>query len=249
MLSLKKFKLDFVIIGVQKGGTTALDKYLRKHPDIEMGDIKELHFFDNDSLFLNKKVNYNIYHNHFNKSIKNKLFGEATPIYFFWENALERIYRYNKKIKLILILRNPIDRAFSHWNMEVSRGNEDRDFNTCIKDDIQNSYMNDRIKSYVSRGFYAEGIIRLKKLFKKEQLLILKYDDFLKEQESSLSSIFNFLNVNPDSFQYEFNKVHETKYNKRIHLEDKLLLKQVFLKDIEKVEELLDWDCTNWKTI
>ncbi len=249
MLNLKKFKLDFVVIGVQKGGTTALDKYLRKHLDIEMGDKKELHFFDNDSLFINKKVNYNFYHKHFNKSIKNKLFGEITPIYFFWENALERIYRYNKNIKLILILRNPINRAFSQWNMEFTRGTENRDFNTCIKDDIQNKYLNDRIKSYVSRGFYSDRIVKLKKLFKEDQVLILKYDDFLKEQESCLSKIFNFLNVNIDSYQFEYNKVHVTDYSESISFENKKILIEAFTKDIEKVESLLGWDCTNWKTI
>ena len=60
-----------------------------------------------------------------------KIIGEATPIYMYWKNAIKRIYNYNSDMKLILVLRNPIDRAFSHWNMEVHRKREDRTFLEC----------------------------------------------------------------------------------------------------------------------
>ena len=160
----KKNRIDFIIIGVQKAGTTALDTYLRKHMEIEMGEIKEVHFFDNDKYFINEKIDYKEYHKYFNFSCDKKVFGETTPIYIWWKDSIKRIFNYNKNIKLIIILRNPINRAFSHWNMEVSRKNEFRDFYSCISENKLDEKQN-KITSYIERGFYSEQIENLLKCF------------------------------------------------------------------------------------
>ncbi|NGX84151.1 sulfotransferase [Aequorivita sp. KMM 9714] len=242
---LKRNKIDFIVVGVQKAGTTALDSYLRQHSEIGMGKIKELHFFDNDKYFNKRKISYKEYHKFFDFAEDKKVFGEITPIYIWWKDSIKRIYDYNKNIKLIVILRNPVDRAFSHWNMEVSRNNEERDFYTCISQ--SNSGLQNRITSYKERGFYSEQIENLYKYFNSDQLLFIKYEEFLKKQESYLKIIFKFLNVSDSSFNYNFNKSHSIKYKSKIDDESKILLLKAYKNDINKVESLLGWNCNDWK--
>ena len=129
------FKIGFIICGTQKGGTTALDRYLRLHPEICMANKKEVHFFDSDKYFQKQNPDFSKYHFHFNPKDHHKIIGEATPIYMYWENAIKRIHNYNPNMKLIAVLRNPTARAFSHWNMERDKGRENRTFLTAILDE------------------------------------------------------------------------------------------------------------------
>src|SRR6266478_3510531 len=102
-------RVDFVIGGTQKGGTSALDSFLRQHPDICMPDTKkELHFFDREA----DDTDYKKYHANFRPKPEHRVIGEASPIYMYWETAPHRIWKYNSKMKWILALRNPVDRAF-----------------------------------------------------------------------------------------------------------------------------------------
>ena len=80
-------KVDFIICGTQKGGTTALDAYLRRHPAIGLAGAKEVHFFDNEDAFRDGRPNYDVYHSAFPSSPSHQLIGEATPIYMYWYDA------------------------------------------------------------------------------------------------------------------------------------------------------------------
>ena len=129
-------KIDFVIAGTQKGGTTALDHYLRSHPGLCMAARKEVHFFDEDRHFTAehrpRRAGYADYHALFPDDREGKVTGEATPIYMYWRDAPPRMREYRSDLRIILVLRNPIERAFSHWNMERQRGGDDLDFWTAI---------------------------------------------------------------------------------------------------------------------
>src|SRR5260370_346019 len=131
--------LDFIVAGAQKSGTTALHYFLKKHPQIALPDRHEMHFFDDEEIF-SQPVDYELLHRHFRKrpvrllpvrsanrtdSSRGELgpiVGELTPSYLYWKPAMERIRNYNPQIKLIILLRNPIDRAFAHWNMQRIKG-------------------------------------------------------------------------------------------------------------------------------
>ncbi|HKR05421.1 MAG TPA: sulfotransferase domain-containing protein [Bacteroidia bacterium] len=105
----------FLIIGAQKSGTSSLHYYLDVHPNLAKGRLKEVHFFNRDSNF---NRGFGWYEKHFlHPFSSNKLFYEATPNYLYSKLAPERIYKYKPGIKLILVLRNPVDRAYSAWNM------------------------------------------------------------------------------------------------------------------------------------
>src|SRR6478752_4058553 len=114
----QKMNVDFIICGTQKGGTSALDVYLRGHPNICMAEKKEVHFFDNEDAFRNATPDYSQYHSVFKSNSSSLIFGEATTIYMYWREAPRRMWQYNPNLKLIVLLRNPIERAYSY----VDRG-------------------------------------------------------------------------------------------------------------------------------
>ncbi|KJD31496.1 hypothetical protein PK35_13855 [Tamlana nanhaiensis] len=246
----KRQKVDFIVCGTQKGGTSALDYYLRKHPEIGMANKKELHFFDNENIFNQKKIKYSQYENQFNFKLKKKVYGEITPIYMYWKPCCKRIWDYNPNIKLIFILRNPIERAFSHWNMEFDKNLESNNFINSIQTEINNNTnqpdLQHRVKSYIYRGFYSEQIIRFKNTFPENQLKFVKYEDFKIHQQEKLNDIFNFLGVNSNNYFYERRTIHKRKKHSNISQESKDFLINIFREDIKKVESLLNWNCNDW---
>ena len=129
---------DFLIIGAARSGTTSLYQYLTEHPSIIPGVGKEIYFFDKK---FKKGINWykSFFPTKFSMAIiKNKqktkcITGEATPRYLHYPHAPKRIFEFLPKIKLIVLLRNPIDRAYSHYQMEVSSGNEELSFEESIE--------------------------------------------------------------------------------------------------------------------
>jgi hypothetical protein len=246
----KMHKVNFLIIGAQKAGTTALYQILRQHPDIGMPLKKELHFFDNEETFSKETINYDIYESEFpNKGYK--VIGEATPIYCYWLPCASRIHQYNKDFKLIWILRNPVDRAFSHWNMEASRGNEFDDFYKSLFKELEWKKENkeqNRILSYIDRGFYHSQIQEYLKYFNINQIKFIKYENFLKHPDVVIKDLLNFLKVDT-SYYYE-NKIYfQIPYLKKINKKERRYLVKIFKNEIEKIEELLGWNCSDWKKI
>jgi hypothetical protein len=116
-----------------------------------MARRKEVHFFDDESPFENGSPDEVPYHEAFSPTDPAQLLGESTPAYMYWTDALRRIWRYNPAMKLILLLRNPIERAYSHWNM-ARLENVDR-----------LSLMTDREREFLRRTFEFEirGLERL----------------------------------------------------------------------------------------
>ena len=247
--SNNNFKVNFIICGTQKGGTTALDHYMRMHSEVCMAKKKEVHFFDNDKYFLTNYTPYDKYHKFFNPKKDHKVIGESTPIYMFWINAMERIFNYNPNIKLIIILRNPIERAFSNWNMEKQRKREKRTFMESIQDEIflNKDNKQNRTYSYLRRGFYTDQIKRILKIFKKKQLLCLKNENLRNKPEDTLSLVSDFLDITKFENTQKIS-IHSRNYNEKLGFEEKQLLNDIFLEEIESLEKLLSWDLSTWKS-
>lgn len=244
------FKVSFIICGTQKGGTTALDYYLRKHAEICMANKKEVHFFDDDSLFQNNKNNYLRYHKNFDPKSKHKVIGEATPIYMYWNDSIKRIYNYNPEIKLIMILRNPITRAFSHWNMEFERLKEQNDFFEAIQKEyssIQKKiHIQNRVSSYLERGLYSQQIKKILEYFSRDQLLIIRSKSLKNNPQETLNNISKFLQIS--SFRdIKQKKVHSRRYYRKMTKEEYSFLKNYYKKELYNLENLLDWDLREWK--
>ncbi len=245
---LEKKLVNFLIVGSQKSGTSALDNYLRLHPMINMARRKECHFFDRDIHF-GEEVDYNNYHRLFNDLNSELISGESTPVYMYWQPSMQRIFEYNPKMKLIAVLRNPINRAYSAWNMEVNRGIEDLSFAQAIRTESQRCEAvlphQHRNFSYIDRGFYSKQIQRMWKFFPKEQTLFIKYDDLIKDLNGTALMITDFLGVSP-FVDLKYESVNTTKYSKKIHPEDLRFLKRLFQPEICQLESILGWDCQSW---
>src|SRR5438067_11808871 len=96
-------RLDFILAGAQKSGTTALHYFLSKHSNITMGDQQEIHFFDNDAMFVSG-AEYEQLHKHYPLLAPSTIAGDCSPSYIYYEPVAERIWKYNPKIKLLILL-------------------------------------------------------------------------------------------------------------------------------------------------
>ncbi len=195
-------RVDFFIIGVQKGGTTALARYLGAHPEIGMSRIKEVHHFDDETGVDWAAPDHARLHAQFDWKDGARLRGEATPITIYWPPALLRLKAYNPEAKLILALRHPSLRAWSHWRMEQGRGAEALDFETAISLAGRRRVREapggvHRVYSYVERGYYAAQIERLLSVFPREQIHFLRTDQHWQDTSGTLAAIERFLGVQP----------------------------------------------------
>lgn len=203
-------------IGVQKAGTTSLHEILKQHPDINLPQFKESHFFSEDKNFT-KGINY-YFDYYFSKINEKQILGEIDPEYIFFDKSLERISQFFKDIKIIVILRNPVDRAFSHYNMSCRRGFEKLDFKNALKDEsirLSNHFETTHF-SYISRGLYYKQLCQLFSVFKKEQIKIFLYDDYKSSPEKVVKEICEFVELKPINFDYNINKnkASKTKSNR-----------------------------------
>ncbi|MEP6937387.1 MAG: sulfotransferase domain-containing protein [Chthoniobacterales bacterium] len=243
-------KLDFILAGAQKAGTTALHYFLEKHPNIALSDDQELHFFDNENRFA-QTVDYAELHRHFRVTHRTRVSGECTPTYTYWKPALERIWNYNREIKLIILLRNPAERAFSHWNMQRERGFDPLDFLPALQAEPQRlaeaAPLQSRRFSYLDRGFYSEQLERVNRFFPKQQVLVLKYETFRDEQQKSLATVLEFLGV-PPLRSVRFKERNKIAYERRMTRKEADYLAEIYRSEIEKIEQLLGWDCSDWRS-
>ena len=238
--------VNFVIGGTQKGGTSALDSFLRQHPEICMPTTrKELHFFDREE----ENRDYKEYHANFEPKTKQRVIGEASPIYMYWETAPYRIWKYNPKMKWILTLRNPVERAFSAWNMEIKRGKEKLSFADAIEQEADRCRealpLQHRVYSYADRGFYAHQVRRLFNIFGRENILVLLSEELRNDHAKTLRQVFEFLGVD-SSFVPPEASVFEQEYSNKIDDQVRLRLNETFKDDITELEKLIARDLSAW---
>lgn len=244
--------VDFIICGTQKGGTTALNAYLRDHPDICLPDKKEVHFFDDEDAFVSNTPDYFKYHALFEPKNDNQLIGEATPIYMYWHEAPRRIWEYNPNIKLIVLLRNPIERAYSHWNMMQIKNMDDSSFWHAIQNEQERSRsalpLQHRVYSYIDRGFYLEQLRRLWMYFPKHQVLVIKNEHLKNQPNETLQVVCDFLGVTPFQSIEPKNK-HSRPYTSTMSEKEKKHLRFIFEYEIREIERVLGWNCSDWLNV
>jgi hypothetical protein len=239
-------RVDFVIGGTQKGGTSALDSFLRQHPEICMPTTrKELHFFDREE----ENHHYRAYHANFEPQPQHRVIGEASPIYMYWETAPDRIWKYNPKMKWILALRNPVERAFSAWNMETKRGKEKLSFVEAIEHEPERCRealpLQHRVYSYIDRGFYAHQVRRLFNIFGQQNILVLLSEELRRAHQKTLRRVFEFLGVD-SSFVPPEASVFEQEYADKIDNQLRSRLIDTFQPDIKELEKLIEKDLSSW---
>ena len=238
-------KVDLIIGGVQKAGTTALFAYLSQWPQLASPRGKEIHFFDNETVDWNRP-DYAHYHAFFPPA-DGRIRFEATPIYLFWPNSLTRIHAYNASIKLVFLFRDPIERAYSQWKMEFARGDEKRPFDIAIREPLP-----DRPRlSYVERGLYGAQTQNLFSIFKREQCLLLRSDDLDRQPQNVLDRIADFVGVRrpPISAPQRIFEAARMEYPSVITKDDRAYLSSVYRDDLQQFAAISRLDISDWKTL
>jgi hypothetical protein len=234
--------VNFIVAGVQKGGTTALFDYLSEAPAYSLSKVKEVHFFDDESLDW-ASPDYHAYHAQFDWAEPDRIRGEATPIYLYWPRSLERIAAYNPAIRLIVMLRDPVERAWSHWRMETARGAETEPFSWCIRQGRQRLFDAEpwgvhREFSYVERGFYGEQLERLYSLFPREQVLVLQAEALRGAPSATLRQVSQFLGA-PANGPVEHRDVHVgQKIGEPLSAADIAYLRDIYAEDMRRLAAL-----------
>ncbi|HDZ74551.1 MAG TPA: hypothetical protein ENH55_17655 [Aurantimonas coralicida] len=253
---------NLFIVGVQKGGTTTLYEQMRRHPDIAFGDEKELHILDDEELFTRHDVDLAAaYSRRFAAETQTdappRYFCDGTPIYSYWPNSLERLKAYNPDAKLIFLLRDPVERAFSHWRMEYARGLESLSFPEAIREGRLRVYSDPtapghhRVYSYVERGFYGRQFRRILDLFPREQVLVLDNRELRQDQAGTLGKIWSFLELPaPEAApaQIEANAAPSFNYGYQPDPRDGRHLYSLYAADIAEFSELSGLDVSHWGT-
>jgi len=247
-------KLNFVVAGVQKAGTTTFDRILRYHPQLQMASIKETHFFDNDK-FDWQNPNYAALERHF-PARDERLRGESTPITIFWRPAIRRLHAYNSNVKFILLLRNPIQRAFSNWRHEYASGREKLPFHDAIREKGRSRLRGEektseihRYFSYVERGFYAEQLTYLIQYFPSRNIHCVIFEEFFSDRAASLQRTAEFLGIEPfpsgipEIWEYAAKDVH---YPSQLNSGDFDYLKSLFAADLESLQAILKRSIHTW---
>jgi hypothetical protein len=194
---------DFLILGAQKAGTTALYAYLRWHPEITGPSFKEVSFFDR-----HYAKGERWYRAHMPVR-RRSLVGEASPSYLFHPLAPERVARLLPDARLIALLRNPVDRAFSHYQHEVALGREPLSFEAAVdrEDERMQGELDRMLRdpsyfslawwnyTYVARGRYAEQLERWFASFPREQLLVLFTEELSADTARTYRRVLGFLGV------------------------------------------------------
>ena len=228
---------DFVIIGAQRGGTTSLYAYLTANPCIPPASRKEVHFFD---LYFKKGLQW--YRSHFpiallrgyTERIRGERLtaGEATPAYLFHPAVPVRMARALPQVKLIAMLRNPVDRAYSHYWQKVALGRETLPFEEVIANEppdmwhewkraVEGSSREReavrhysrwlRRHSYLSRGVYVDQLQEWAAVFSRDQMLVLCSEDFFSDPAAVLGKVCEFIDV-PHCRLQEYKKHRQGQY-------------------------------------
>ncbi len=245
---------DFIIIGTVRSGSTSLYYNICEHPSVLSADYDEIGFFDSNfhlgiewyrSMFPTKKEMENV-----KKETGFAITGEDTPFYFWKKEAAERIYDMNQNSKILSIFRNPVDRAYSNYNISVIAKTENLTFEDAIDEEIdflsKHSFREsvDRRRSYLAKGIYEEQIKIWMEIFSKKQIHLLSTEDMSNNPQNTLQDIFKFLDIP----QYEIKKPQKQKANTyekmKSQTRDRLLdfYKEHNEKFFKIIEKKFEWD-------
>jgi hypothetical protein len=255
---------DFIIIGAQKGGTSSLYSYLASHPFVIGAFRKELHFFD-----YNFARGFDWYRAHFPteayKSLLGRhrggriLTGEASPYYIFHPHVAARINEALPDVKLIVMLRHPVDRAYSHYQHQSRRGLEMRQFDVALHDE-SGTLSRELIKlmedpdyvgkdyasySYLTRGVYADQLERWFDLFGRDQFLIINSEDFFSAPQEQYDSVLRFLEL-PQHQLKDIRVVNAGHYGGRMDADLRRRLVDYFRPHNERLFRLIGQTYDHW---
>lgn len=202
---------NFIMAGAQKSGSSSLYSYLTQHPQVLRAAHKEIHYFD--SFFHKGSAWYRSQFPLNGQLTEEKITGEATPSYLFYPGAAKRIAELVPDVKLILLLRNPVSRAISHYHHQIRMGNESlglmeaidaeeersRKARIILQKDPSNYRASKDLRqfSYKERGVYVDQVETYFQHFDRSQIFIEAAETFFSETGKTLGAVSEFLGIDP----------------------------------------------------
>ncbi|HAQ70446.1 MAG TPA: sulfotransferase [Flavobacteriales bacterium] len=247
---------NFLVIGAARSGTTLLHEMLLEHPRVFLPKNKqpEPHFFLKSKEF-EKGTEYYL-KNTFSEVLPNHLaVGEISTSYLFGVEVPRRIWEFNPEMKLICILRNPTDRAFSNYWHSRKNGFEELSFKEAlIESESRTKLLRQELQeiapfAYLGRSQYAEQLQRYLNYFPSNQILVLIFEEFILEPKKGLKEIFSFLGVDEE---YEVSvsgkNINASRpINESIDPELRIELNTSFESTIKKVEDFIGRPLKVWR--
>ena len=209
-------KVDFFIVGAPKAGTTSVYHYLNEHPEISMSSQKEPDYFSyadiqHEGMYYGKNRIDTIkkYHDLFDDNSESKLKGEASVSYLFYKDVPQKIKAYNPDAKIIIMLRDPVDRAFSHYLMDYRLGIVSDSFEYIINK--KSTHRNAKLfyQQYVELSEYASQVKRYLDIFDSKEILFIEYEDLKIDVLGIVKKTYLFLGVN-QVYEPDINNKHNT---------------------------------------
>lgn len=185
---------NLFLVGVVRGGTTSLWAYLDQHPEIFMAPVKEPHFFTQASPALAPVYDEHAYLNLF-AGAQEAVRGEASASYFADSATPAQIKRVSPKAKILVSLRDPVERAYSHYWQQVTFGEETRSFPEAVEEDLA-GIRREGLDGYVRRGFYSEQLQLYLDTFG-EYVHVVFFEEMTRDPVSVMRDVFAFLAVEP----------------------------------------------------
>ena len=226
MINTSHISPDVYIVGAQKAGTTTLQSLLKKHPDIAPPDVKEVAFFDRDPEY-SKGTDYYLEQFPRKWPLSKKVTLDATPIYLYTPTCAERIHAFCPDARIIILLRDPVERAYSAWNMyrrmieegkrietlkdRAEGSNSDvRDFwlerierrkwmtfDECIDVETRPEASGTILPDCIRRGLYAQQLERYRAVFKDHQIKLFRFSEIVSDSLSVVKQTADFLGLRP----------------------------------------------------
>lgn len=220
----------FICIGAQKCGTTTLHNILNQHSDICLPPSKEAHFFHLDDEYSKGMSHW--MRQHFRNYQGQELVGVVTPEYLYFENSAPRIKQSLPDTKLVVIIRDPVDRAYSNYLMSWRRGIESEKFLDALELEdfrIHNGLFEKINFSYISRGLYAKQISNYLSLFGREQIHIMLFEELVSNPKETIEGLLCFLDL-PVPKDLNFSVKSNSATQAKFRLVSKLFYTDNFLK-------------------
>lgn len=234
---MKTIRPNFFVVGAAKAGTTSLYHYLEQHPQVYMSPVKEPNHFSYDTDleklrpsarkrlkalniegFLQGDMSNKIHRAYitdrqqyislFRFAPADKIVGEASPAYLYSKVAAGAIHQFNPEAKIVIILRNPVERAYSHYLMDRKLAFTDKSFEEALTDDHRFTPRSWGATSlYLDLGEYYQQVKRYYDIFPAENILVLLSEELRKNTAETISKLYQFLGIDP-SFRPNLSETH-----------------------------------------
>jgi len=218
-------RVNLLIIGTQKAGTTSLFNYLKQHQEIYFSEVKEVTFFVDDK-FYSKGVDY--YHSFFPRHKHEKIIASSYVHMLPCDYCPERVFKYNPEMKFLVVLRNPVDRAYSAYHYAMNNGWEDENnsFMKCFE--LESGRLKGSMKerfdlAYFHNGLYHKHLTNWLRYFPKENFLIIRDADLRNAAQETMDQVFRFLGLE-NTGGMDFSKRYNQSGKARFKMVQKVML-------------------------